>query len=208
MKLPKQLLVAALALGFVALAGAWTAPGQAAPGGNTAAPINVGTRAQSKQGTLGLGGLGVFGKALVTPAAGYSLPANLQLGVNGAVGATAYCDAAGQNCVTALGTSPSTASGTPVTGSSWANVSLDETGSFDSDCEYRWRIGGTKTVGFHKPYSTYYATIVSPNALTWGLSNDSQIYVPSNDRRYVHITPYGRATAWGLTVSEIERRCN
>jgi hypothetical protein len=99
----RQLLLASLLLGGVALAGAWQGPSAAAPGGNAPAPVNVSAAAQSKQGTLGVGGLGVFGRALVTPAAGYSLPANLQLGVNGAVGAAAYCDQNGQNCTTSVG---------------------------------------------------------------------------------------------------------
>jgi hypothetical protein len=100
--LPKQLLAAALLLGLAAGAGAWQGPMQAPPSGNAAAPLNVGSRAQSKTGTLGVGGLGVFGKGFFASGS-YSLPANLQLGVNGAVGATAYCDAQGQNCVTSLG---------------------------------------------------------------------------------------------------------
>jgi hypothetical protein len=207
MTLHKQIIAAALALGFVAAAGAWQGPSRPAPGGNVGAPVNVSAAAQSKQGTLGVGGLGVFGRGFFA-GSGYSLPANLQLGVNGAIGATAYCDAAGQNCVTSLGQAPATTTTTPATGGSWSNVPLDQTSAFDTGCEYRWKIGDTKTVGIHKPRSTYYATIVAPNSLTWGLSNDSQIYIPSDDRRYVHITPYGRATAWGLTVSSIERRCN
>jgi hypothetical protein len=99
----RQVVLAALALGFVAAAGAWQGPAQEPPAGNVAAPLNVSGSSQSKQGTLGVGGLGVFGKAFVSPAAGYALPANLQLGVNGAMGASAYCDARGQNCVTTLG---------------------------------------------------------------------------------------------------------
>lgn len=102
----KQLLALALALGFVAAAGAWQGPAQEPPAGNVAAPVNVSSGAQSKQGTLGVGGLGVFGRAFVSPAAGYALPANLQLGVNGAVGASRYCDQNGQNCVTTLGGAP------------------------------------------------------------------------------------------------------
>jgi hypothetical protein len=101
--LPKQLLAAALLLGSVAAAGAWQGPTQAPPGGNAAAPLNVGAAAQSKQGTLGVGGLGVFGRGFLSASAGYALPANLTLGVNGAVGASQYCDAQGLNCVTTVG---------------------------------------------------------------------------------------------------------
>lgn len=99
----KQVAGVALALGFVTAAGAWQGPISDPPQGNVAAPLNVGPSAQSKQGTVGVGGLGVFGRAFVSATSGYTIPSNLQLGVNGAVGADAYCDASGQNCVTSLG---------------------------------------------------------------------------------------------------------
>jgi hypothetical protein len=100
MKFTKQLLLAALALGFVAAAGAWQGPTQPAPQGNVPAPVNVGKAAQSKEGTLGVGGLGVFGRGFFSTGAAYALPANLQLGVNGAVGASQYCDETGTRCIT------------------------------------------------------------------------------------------------------------
>ncbi len=93
-----------LIIGSVSLSyAAWTSPTQPAPNGNTPAPINVSALAQDKLGVLTVGGLGVFGPALVTSTSGYTLPSNLQLGVNGYVGAKGYCDMSGQNCVTTLG---------------------------------------------------------------------------------------------------------
>ena len=50
-----------------------------------------------------MGGLGVFGSALITSTAGYTLPTSLNLGVNGKIGAKQYCDEKGNNCVSTLG---------------------------------------------------------------------------------------------------------
>jgi hypothetical protein len=108
-KFAAQIAAAALALGFVAAAGAWEGPTQPAPQGNVPAPINVGALAQSKSGSLGVGGLGVFGRGFFSSAPDYSLAAPLTLGVNGAVGASQYCDQNGQNCVTTIGAASSTA---------------------------------------------------------------------------------------------------
>ena len=44
---------------------AWTGPTQTPPGGNVAAPINVGTDEQVKDGGLGLKSLAVFGNSLL-----------------------------------------------------------------------------------------------------------------------------------------------
>lgn len=209
MTLSKQLLAAAIAFGFVALAGAWQAPSRPAPGGNTPAPINVSAAAQSKQGTAGFGGLGVFGKTLITPAAGYALPANLQLGVNGAVGATAYCDAAGQNCVTSLGRAP-TSGGATTTASTtaWVSVPISGKDAYDVNCEYRWRVQG-KVLGTTDTDIRYYASSVSASRLVWGLSGDSYpVYIPKDDKTYMYIDPYGKAAAWGLKVASIEKRCS
>lgn len=113
----KQLVGAALVLGCVSYASAWSAPSGPAPTGNTPPPINVGGAAQSKVGAIGVGGLGVFGKAFIAPVAGYSAPENLQLAVSGSVGARAYCDEQGLNCVTSLGV-PAASSSTSAGGSS------------------------------------------------------------------------------------------
>ena len=79
---------------------AWSGPpsGTTAPDNNVAAPVNISDILQNKAGVLGLGGLSVFGVEQISTTT-YSLPSNLSLGVNGAVGATQYCDANGQNCV-------------------------------------------------------------------------------------------------------------
>jgi hypothetical protein len=141
-KFLKQLLLAALGLGFVAVAGAWTRPAQTPPAGNTAAPLNVSPTAQSKSGVLGVGGLGVFGRASISSAAGYSLPGNVQLGVNGAVAAAAYCDAQGQNCTTSVGSAviPGTEPAGPTAsesdfGGSWRSS------PYGGCAEANWRTG-------------------------------------------------------------------
>ncbi len=93
-----------LIIGSVSLTYAtWSAPTATPPNGNTPAPINVSSLAQDKLGVLTVGGLGVFGPTLITSSGGYTLPSTLQLGVNGKVGATAYCDQNGNNCVSTLG---------------------------------------------------------------------------------------------------------
>jgi hypothetical protein len=82
---------------------AWSGPTSqivnGVPNGNVPAPINVSNSSQVKQGTLGLGGLSVFGVGQVSTTT-YTLPSNLAFGVNGKVGATEYCDKDGQNCST------------------------------------------------------------------------------------------------------------
>ncbi|MES2409083.1 MAG: hypothetical protein V4509_02140 [Patescibacteria group bacterium] len=101
---------------------AWTAPTDTPPNGNVAAPINVSNLAQDKAGVLTTGGLGVFGSELITTTAGYTLPSNLNLGVNGYVGAKGYCDEKGKNCVTTLGGSSggvSTSGGAPIICGGW-----------------------------------------------------------------------------------------
>jgi hypothetical protein len=52
------------------LAVAWQDPTGAPPGGNVAAPINVGTSDQLKDGVLGVNGLAVFGNTLLSGAGG------------------------------------------------------------------------------------------------------------------------------------------
>lgn len=96
-------LLVALIFASASIASAWTPPLSTPPNDNVDAPVNVGNASQNKQGVLSLGGLGVFGSALITSTAGYNLPSSLQLGVNGKIGATAYCDKAGNNCVSTLG---------------------------------------------------------------------------------------------------------
>jgi hypothetical protein len=106
-----------LIIGSVSLSyAAWTGPTQAPPNGNTAAPINISSVAQDKSGVLTVGGLGVFGSALITSSAGYTLPSSLQLGVNGKIGAKQYCDEKGNNCVSTLGGGVNVVSGTVSSG--------------------------------------------------------------------------------------------
>ena len=50
---------------FTVVASAWTGPTATAPGGNVAAPLNVGSIAQVKNGVLGLNGLAVFGNTIL-----------------------------------------------------------------------------------------------------------------------------------------------
>lgn len=112
---------------------AWTGPTATPPAGNVSAPINVGTSSQNKLGALGLGGLAVFGKTLLTETNGYILPSsksNMLLGVNGAVGAKEYCDEKGMNCVTTLGggsMSATQSAGQIISG--WPNKILCEGGN-------------------------------------------------------------------------------
>jgi hypothetical protein len=96
--LAKNIAVAALALGSVSWAGAWSQPIQDAPQGNAPGPIDGGATAQAKSGNLGVSGLGVFGRAVVSADPTFVAPLNLKLSVNGAFGAAAYCDQSGQNC--------------------------------------------------------------------------------------------------------------
>jgi hypothetical protein len=206
-KIILQVCVAAATLGFVAVAGAWQGPAQQPPAGNVAAPVNLSGVAQSKQGTLGVGGLGVFGRAFVSRNASYMAPRNVQVGIDGLVSALGYCDGAGQNCVSSLGR-PVTASSTTATSSiAWVDLPAGDTGNFDTSCEYRWRITGRKVLGFNDKDYTYYANTVTPTQIIWGLSNDSIVYVPSNDKTAAYITPYGKATAWGMIISKVQRRC-
>jgi len=88
----------------VALAG-WVAPIDIPPGGNTPPPINTGSATQTKGGNLFLSAgntfgatLGLFGQVGI----GTTAPtAGLSLDVEGNVGAVAYCDQNGNNCIAA-----------------------------------------------------------------------------------------------------------
>ncbi|MBU3668557.1 MAG: hypothetical protein FGM57_01160 [Candidatus Taylorbacteria bacterium] len=105
---------------------AWTNPTGTPPQNNVAAPLNVSNVAQNKQGVLTVGGLGIFGPAIITPTAGYSLPSSLNLGVNGKIGASAYCDKNGNNCVSTLAGGVATTAN--VSGSSKAWVTFRNIG--------------------------------------------------------------------------------
>ena len=115
--------IASIAASIILFAGvpliyAWTGPASTPPAGNVSAPVNIGASSQNKSGVLGLGGLAVFGKTLITQVSGYSLPTantNMLLGVNGAIGASQSCDQNGQNCVTTLGGAMSSGSNSTTT---------------------------------------------------------------------------------------------
>ncbi len=61
--------LALLFLGSLALA--WTGPSQSPTDGNVDAPVNVGGTAQTKNGTLGVNGLAVFGNSLLSGSSRY-----------------------------------------------------------------------------------------------------------------------------------------
>lgn len=72
MRLPTKTAFVALASGIVigaiffsAFVSAWTGPTATAPGNNVAAPLNVGSVNQTKNGNLGVNGLAVFGNTLL-----------------------------------------------------------------------------------------------------------------------------------------------
>jgi len=93
-------------VGFVQ---AWTGPTATPPANNTPAPINVGVIKQEKDGIFGSKGFYSLGTGWFSTTTRASWPPlNLTLGINGAVGATQYCDDNGANCktMTELGGSP------------------------------------------------------------------------------------------------------
>ena len=57
-------IIAVVLVGSSNVAGAWVSPKLAPPSGNVAAPINIGSVAQQKNGILGVNGLGVFGQSI------------------------------------------------------------------------------------------------------------------------------------------------
>lgn len=108
---------------------AWTSPSAFPPQENISGPITISTVGQNKEGVLGLGGLAVFGKTLLTEISGYALPTvvkpTMLLGVNGAIGAKEYCDENGTNCVTTLGVSTTNGQATSGAGQilpGWPNI--------------------------------------------------------------------------------------
>lgn len=164
-------LVSALIL-FVAvpLAYAWTAPasGVVPPSQNTKPPVTVSNVSQTKEGKLGLFGLGVFGQTLMNnKASDYALDTasrtSLTLGVNGKVGAEEYCDKDGLNCVTTLSLINGTGGGlgTSTATSTLANGVQVRMGPYG--CNYMLTTNATcKTQGWENCggegcYSRYYS---------------------------------------------------
>lgn len=195
-------LVASLILfSSVPLLYAWTSPTATPPAGNVAAPINIGTASQNKLGALGLGGLAVFGKSLLTETNGYSLPTtkpSMLLGVNGAVGAKEYCDEKGQNCVTTLGGG----------GSGWVDVPLSGTENFDDQCLYRFKMqrsGRQPYVGM-SPY--YFPNAVASTQLTWWLDTEvteKTWHISASSKNILRVN--GTVYTDGGDVVKIEKNC-
>jgi|GEM_PF-5686291 len=52
-----------------------------------------------------------------------------------------------------------------------------------------------------------HAISVSKKALYSAPSNDSNVTVPNTDKTCWYISPYGRAAAWNMCISKIEKRC-
>jgi hypothetical protein len=88
--------------------------------------------------------------------------------------------------------------------SGWVDVSINDTIDFDMSCEYRAYVAKNAQ---QTENSWQYFIAVTPKSLRSAPSNDSEVYIPSNDKKAFYITPYGRANAWGLLVTKMEKRC-
>lgn len=107
-----SVLVVCFAIVFYAIA--WDEPVVPPPGGNIPAPLNTGDTSQIKQGPLSLNVLGASPTGLIVNRDAVFLNGNvgigttspsvgeeaLKLDVEGAIGATKYCDQDGNNCKT------------------------------------------------------------------------------------------------------------
>ncbi|MBY0538510.1 hypothetical protein K2P47_03900 [Patescibacteria group bacterium] len=97
-------IIATVLLGYNFMSAQWAGPTATAPNNNTLAPINVGSSTQQKAGTLGVGGLIVFGPAYIRGASTSEVFDNaVTFEVEGRIGADAYCDENGLNCINVLG---------------------------------------------------------------------------------------------------------
>ena len=200
---------------------AWTGPTATPPAGNVAAPINISSTAQNKAGVLGLGGLAVFGKTLLTEISGYTLPTatkpNMLLGVNGAIGASEYCDQYGRNCVSTLGgnSSGTTTSGSgtsTTTGAGWRDVSLSDTSDYNISCDYKFYVAGQiLTADWGIPGasggSAFQGTYVVNKAIGWQEYN-IMLVVPSDhkDRLWVYWL-HGPGLDSGFPITRLQERC-
>ncbi len=92
---------------LVDASGVWKNPTATPPENNVEAPLNVGTDAQDKAGVLRVTGFRSFFDAIfdtkVQIGTTATIPSSLKLLVDGRVGAEAYCDRQGNNCVTSSG---------------------------------------------------------------------------------------------------------
>jgi hypothetical protein len=130
----KQLFISLLSLAIILAgitladaAGVWKNPKVAPPGENVDAPVNVGAIAQDKAGVLRVTGFRSFFDAIIDTklqvGTTATMPSNLKLLTDGKVGAEAYCDRQGNNCVTS--------SGIPVSSSSSNTTGGDSTTALD-----------------------------------------------------------------------------
>ena len=95
------IIMALVVVGVGVVQAAWSSPKATPPADNTPAPINVGVIKQEKDGIFGSKGFYSLGTGWFSTTTRASWPpANLTLGINGAVGATQYCDDNGANCKT------------------------------------------------------------------------------------------------------------
>ena len=205
------LLTVALTLALVAnfAYGQWADPTGAPPTNNAAAPVNVGISNQIKDGGLGVNALSVFGSAYIQG----SDPANLPKGVvtlevDGIVGATAYCDQNGQNCLS-LGTANT---GTGLGESQqWYNV----TASRSPGVSYQNTTGRPIQVCINGAGSDQKIQVSSNNSAwlsigqlgTSGLYSNGSCFVVS-DAHYYRIAPGGgaldmNAQVWSELRSEL-----
>lgn len=166
---------------------AWTAaPGSAPDSGNVSAPITTGDF-QIKYGGLFLDptsvvGFGVskpsiFGVNVTGPNSGTYTVDNVEGGadqlmvdINGYLGAAGYCDANGNNCVSApFGGG----------GGGWVDMDLNDTNDFDTTCEYR-------TNAYSDVY--FYGEIIYPDVLVFEMSSGDAaqaiIQSTSKDKMY------------------------
>ncbi len=91
-------------VGFYSLQANWSPSTATPPGNNVPPPINTGTSSQEKDGALAVGGLAVFGATYIQGASTSEMfDGSVTLEVEGKIGADAYCDENGENCVNTLG---------------------------------------------------------------------------------------------------------
>ena len=152
----------------------WTPPSASPPGGNTAAPVNIGSSNQVKLGGLGTGPLAVFGNAAVTG----DLDVSGIYKSGGKAGVTAQCPA-GQS----LG-GVATRGGIVIGGSCGAGSGAGGgAGSFGGMYSYTWQ-GPNCSGGIYGS---------SPNSVTGGYSCPASFSVGS-------ICYYGASGVPSMTV--------
>jgi hypothetical protein len=112
----KPIIIGLLVAVGVSYVSAWTGPTGTAPTNNVAAPINLSATSQTKTGPLWAAGLFSSSGGYVAGNLGVGAVTNsgtLRVDVEGQLGATHYCDNAGNNCVTAAQIASSAGGGVP-----------------------------------------------------------------------------------------------